>query len=423
MFSQSLSNGEQEFSTQYEKNWSCNSKTCEVCRDYYTTEEKENAGSGSSSNAVGGTRSIEELCDISLDFLAFLGVLVFRSIGFQVSLLGSFFTFPIWLSYCSCLFLMFPFQTVSRIRGYLMKKVLILLSDSCNTITSFVLERLKVQKAIVKLAMRLGFAFVWSSYVFFMLIGLLVSGFVIGGLVMKNIVEEPIQTRETLNFDYTKTSPIAFMPLMSSSSLACKNCEQNVLAPKAVESRYIPYNRKLQLTVSLTLPESEYNRNLGMFQVKVEFLSTRGRVAASSSYPCMLRYKSQPVRFAETVLKTAPLIAGFQSESQTLEIRMTDFVEGMEPTECLKVTLEQRAEFQAGAGIPEIYAATLALESELPQIKRLIMNWRRTIFIWLSFSTFWTELVFVLIVCRPTIMPRGKAVVSKKMDSARHAIS
>ncbi|KAK6934121.1 Seipin family [Dillenia turbinata] len=424
MLTKSLSNGEQEFSTEDEMNWSCNSRICEVCRDDYVMREKEKVSS--SSNSVGdiSTGSIDELCDISLNFLAFLGVLLFRSIGFQVNLLVCFFTSPIWLSYRSFMLLMFPFQIVSRIRGCLMKKVLRMWSDSCNTITSFVLERLKVQKAMVKLGMRLGFAFVWSSYVFFMLLGLLVSGFVIGGLAMKYMVEEPIQTKETLNFDYTKTRPTAFVPLMSSSSVTCKNSEQNVLAQKAVESRYIPYNHKLSLTVSLTLPESEYNRNLGMFQVRVEFLSTSGRVTASSSYPCMLRYKSQPVRFAETVLKTAPLIAGFQSESQTLEIKMSDFVESMEPTECLKVTLEPRAQFQAGARIPEIYVGTLALESKLPQLKRLIVNWRRTIFIWLSFSTFLTELVFVLIVCRPIIMPRRKAVVaSKKKDTRRHAIS
>ena len=31
--------------------------------------------------------------------------------------------------------------------------------------------------------------------------------------------------------------------------------------------RAIPSNNKIKVTVSLTLPESDYNRNLGIFQV------------------------------------------------------------------------------------------------------------------------------------------------------------
>lgn len=67
---------------------------------------------------------------------------------------------------------------------------------------------------------------------------------------MKHLVQNSIQTTETLNSDYTKSSPVAFVPLMSFSG-----------------DRVIPYNRKLQLAVSLTMPESEYNHKLCVFQV------------------------------------------------------------------------------------------------------------------------------------------------------------
>lgn len=103
-----------------------------------------------------------------------------------------------------------------------------------------------------------------------------------------------------------------------------------------------------------------------------------------------------------------PLLAGFESESQTLNIKMAEFTEGLEPTACLKVSLVQRAEFQPGAGIPEIHAATVALESELPQLKRVIWIWRRTILVWASFVLFLMELVLMLVIYRPIIIPRGR---------------
>lgn len=138
-------------------------------------------------------------------------------------------------------------------------------------------------------------------------------------------------------------------------------------------------------------------------KVRVEFLSANGSVKASSSHPCMLRYKSGPIHFIETFLKTAPLIAGLQSETQVLNIKMSGQIEGLEPTACLKVILEQRAEFQNGAGLPQIYAASLVLESELPRSKRFVWKWRRTIFVWTSLVSFLAELMFILAFFRPII--------------------
>ncbi|OMO82750.1 Adipose-regulatory protein, Seipin [Corchorus olitorius] len=163
------------------------------------------------------------------------------------------------------------------------------------------------------------------------------------------------------------------------------------------------------VTVSLTLPESEYNRNLGMFQVRVDFLSFDGITLASSSHPCMLKFKSEPIRLLLTFFKAAPLIAGYASEAQTLNLKIRGLHEGTVPTTCLRVVLEQRAEFRPGAGIPELYDASVILESELPFLKRIIWSWRRTIFIWISMATFMMELLFTLVCCRPIIIPRTRA--------------
>jgi len=141
-------------------------------------------------------------------------------------------------------------------------------------------------------------------------------------------------------------------------------------------------------------------------KVRAEFLSESGKVTHSMSQPCVLRFKSLLIRFIETFLKTGTLLAGYSSESEILSAKMTGYIEHNDPTVCIRVILEQRAEYKPAAGIPEIYAASLKLESQLPLLKRIIWNWRRTVSIWVGMTLFFFELLIVLVCCRPVITPR-----------------
>lgn len=143
-------------------------------------------------------------------------------------------------------------------------------------------------------------------------------------------------------------------------------------------------------------------------KIRIDLLSTHGETLASLSRPCILVFKSDPIRLLLTLLKAAPVIAGYISESQTIEVKFRGFVERDIPTSCLKIVMEQRAEFRPGAGIPEVYDASLTLESELPFLKRLLWYWRRTVFIWITMIFFVTELLFVLICCRAIMRPRRR---------------
>jgi seipin len=110
------------------------------------------------------------------------------------------------------------------------------------------------------IAIRFGREFFWSSYAFLMLLRLLASGFVFGGIVMRNLVEKPVQTTETLNFDFIKTTPVAFAPLMPFSGmgdLSSLVAKDNVEAGRQVEARIIPHDHKLQLTVFLVMLKSD----------------------------------------------------------------------------------------------------------------------------------------------------------------------
>ncbi|KAM7498590.1 hypothetical protein LguiA_023004 [Lonicera macranthoides] len=354
--------------------------------------------------------------EFPLDILTFFAVLTLKLLGFQMSVFIRFFKFPIWILYLSSMLFMFPLQTLSRIRLSVTKMALGMWISFYLRLTTFICNQFKAHKSVVNLVMRFSWGIFWSIYACLVLVGLLVLGFIIGGIVVGRLVEEPIKATETLNFDYTRASPAAFVPIMSSpaigdfSGMMSKDGD-GVDRVENVAKRGIPYNHKLLLAVSLTLPESEYNRKLGVFQVRVDFLSTNGKTTATSSHPCMLRFKSHPIRIAETVIKGVPLIAGFQSEVQVLNLKINDFTEGPDPTSYLKITLEQRAEYQSGAGIPEIYSASLELESELPQIQKIIHSWKRTIFVWISLMSFLTEFMMVMIFFRGLILPGRRECV------------
>ncbi|KAI3966011.1 hypothetical protein MKX01_010968 [Papaver californicum] len=343
----------------------------------------------------------------SSSMLVFMAELVIKAISFQLNLCYSFFTFPIWLLYCSILFTTNPIRTIKDGKEYVTQKLFRIWSVSCEFVSPILTEQLKGNKSIGKFLGKFGCGFFWSVYVCTILFGFLVSGFVTGGLLMRYLVEEPIQFTGVLNFDYTKPKPVALVPLMSCPIVSCGlNCEEKSEAGRFVGSGVIPPNHKLQLTVSLTLPESDYNKKLGVFQVRLEILSASGRVTDSSRHTSMLRYKSQLITYLETFLKSASLLSGYSSEEQVLKLKMRGFTEGYDPTSCIRVILEQRAEYRPGAGVPEIYGASLVLESELPILKRIIWYWKKTIFIWISMVLFLMQFMMILVCCRPIIIPR-----------------
>ncbi|PIN15942.1 hypothetical protein CDL12_11395 [Handroanthus impetiginosus] len=237
----------------------------------------------------------------------FLTVIVPKLFGYQISLFLKFFKFPIWFSNFCLMFLMFPFQTITGVRDQMKKKLIMGCNFCFLKLISFTCEKFKFPKSVLKLAVRFGRGFFCAAYVFLVLIGLLISGFFIGGFILRNLVEESIHKTEIMNFDYTQTSPSAVVPINKLESIS---------------QRAIPYNRKLQLSVSLTLPESEYNRKLGAFQF-------------GSSKP----YHS------------VPLITGLKSEVQNIRIVIGEFIEGYKPTSSFKVILEQTAAFEVGSDI------------------------------------------------------------------------
>ncbi|KAL0407453.1 UNVERIFIED_CONTAM: Seipin-2 [Sesamum latifolium] len=350
-----------------------------------------------------------------------LAILVMKSINFQIYLFVKFFMIPIWSVYYLYMLMFNPFGLLKRCREYLIQKVKGICNFVFETVSASVYEWLKEHQAIWKLALKCGWGLLWSGYVCAVLVGLLVSAFVMAGILIRVLVEEPVRMRRSLNFDYREKSPTAFVPMITYPELSHDiYLWENPEITKASVSRVIPPNQKLKVTVSLTLPESEYNQHLGIFQVRVDFLAADGKTIASSRRPCMLQFRSQPVRHLLTLLKIVPILTGYTSETQHLKISFRGFSEGEKPTACLRVVIEQRAEYLPGGGIPEIYAASLTLDSELPLLRKVFWSWRRTLFVWISMAIFTIELVFALVCCKPIIIPKVRMREAANGDASQN---
>ncbi|KAE9602938.1 hypothetical protein Lal_00049522 [Lupinus albus] len=368
-----------------------------------TTAQNDDALGDSAESAL-------DLSNSSSNLIDYITGLVISAIVFQFKMLVFFMKLPMLSIFQFCMFFVDPFGTIKKGKCYFMG----ILSRVCGCVFGCIGPSLegffKEDKSFWNVAFRCGWGLLWSIYVCCILIALLISSLMVSGFMVKFLVEKPFQMRQVLNFDYTKQSPIAYVPIMSCAGVGVgKDSENNVAAVSGwVGKGVIPARQKVQVTVSLVVPESGYNRNLGVFQIRVDFLSSNGKTITSSSQPCMLKFRSEPIRLITTFLKIAPLVTGYISETQTLNVKIRGLVVGDAPTSCLKVILEQRAEYLPGAGIPQIYDSSILVESELPLLKRIIWYWKMSIFIWITIMAFMMQLLFVLVCCWPIIIPRTR---------------
>ncbi|KAI3676599.1 hypothetical protein L1987_86210 [Smallanthus sonchifolius] len=338
------------------------------------------------------------------NFVFTLARLIIKVISLQTTLLVAFVSFPIWLAHSAYMFVTDPFAIMRRVKRYMIISISRVLNFCLNNVKCTVYKLIKRNKSVWKLCLQIGWGLLWAVFVGFVLVGLLVFAFVIGAAIMKCIIEVPVHKIEQLNFDYTRNSPMAFVP-MSCPEPSCLECNEKIEFEHLAPLRVIPPDHKLQATVLLTLPESDYNKNLGNFQVRVDFLSSNGKSLASATQPCTMRFKSWPIRLLMTVFKLAPLITGYSSESQTLHIKFDGYTEREIPTCGARVVLEPRAEFAKGGGVPEIYTAYLKLESQLPLLQRILWSWKVTVFVWTSIMIFTMGSVFIMLCCIPVFVP------------------
>lgn len=86
--------------------------------------------------------------------------------------------------------------------------------------------------------------------------------------------------------------------------------------------------QQYMLTLSLEMPESEVNRNLGMFMTCAQLLSGGQQLVRSACRSTMLRYRSASVRHLGLYFNWPFLLTGYSDEKQWIHVPiMEDFLD------------------------------------------------------------------------------------------------
>lgn len=141
-------------------------------------------------------------------------------------------------------------------------------------------------------------------------------------------------------------------------------------------------------------------------ELTAELLSVNGAVIAKSSQPCMLKFRSIPIRPARTFLMGFPLLIGISQETQMISIEMLKHKEGTRRTEAIRVTLVPRA---GTLSPPQLYEAGILIHSQLPWTKQLVSNWKWTLYVWTSSYIYIILLIVLVCFCKPLIFPMTTA--------------
>ncbi|XP_009109636.2 seipin-2 isoform X2 [Brassica rapa] len=235
-------------------------------------------------NAGSSPPELREPNQTEWSLLGYLVGLVLKAIEFQFNLFISLVKYPPLLLHWCFLFFFDPFSTIRLGRRFI------------TTVITNKLSWFEDTKRMLNVACKCGWGLFYAVYVGAVLFGLLLLSLMLGGFMINRVADKPFVLKEVLNFDYTKNSPEAFVSITSCDG-SCKESNE-MLKIRGV--RAIPRDHKLEITLSMTVPESEYNKNLGMFQVRVDFLSADGQTLNSIRRPCMLRFRSEPIRLVQT---------------------------------------------------------------------------------------------------------------------------
>ncbi|RLM69995.1 hypothetical protein C2845_PM17G01800 [Panicum miliaceum] len=200
--------------------------------------------------------------------------------------------------------------------------------------------------------------------------------------VLLGFVLEPVTVRQPLYFDYTEAQPSAAVALGGARGVA------------------LPAGHSVRVSMALLLPDSYHNREVGMFQIKAEAISVSGITMASAAQPYM-RYKSTPVRLAQSALMCVPLTLGVRSETQTANLKVLQYREGHgrhKRTGLIRVLLQPRA---AIVQLPQVYKAEIVVQTTPPWTKSLARGLIWTLFVWVSFSVYIVLVVLAICWVRP----------------------
>lgn len=136
----------------------------------------------------------------------------------------------------------------------------------------------------------------------------------------------------------------------------------------------------------------------------------------NASHPCMLQYRTWPIRMIRTFIMGIPLLLGITRETQTIEIAMIKHKESFPRSAAVRIILSPRAGTDF---LPQLYDAKVLLNSKLRWWKEQIYRWKWTFCVWTSMSIYSTLILMVLLFFRPFIIPEFSRVLHEEQERER----
>ncbi|PHT69701.1 hypothetical protein T459_24806 [Capsicum annuum] len=286
---------------------------------------------------------------------------------------------------------------------------------------------------------KFGVGILGAAYVCMILTTLLIVSGILGFGLVRMWMEEPVVLREELYFDYADVHPKAVFSFGGRMEGYNRNDHRSI---------GVPVGHTMYVSLFLLMPESGFNRDIGVFQAApilysryircfavlvsvsiwliigkwkeekkvnitlgihnlfyqlvAESLSKEGLVMARSSHPCMLRFRSLPIRLMREFMMSVPLVLGLTAETQRIIVPMLKHTESLPRTEAIRITMMPRAGTLA---LPQLYQSEIILQSQPPWYKNLVYKWKWTFSVWTSMYLYVTMLLILLNWCRPLIFP------------------
>ncbi|KAK4016626.1 seipin isoform X2 [Daphnia magna] len=148
----------------------------------------------------------------------------------------------------------------------------------------------------------------------------------------------------------------------------CSNPFANVTLTN--QRQLLQSNQPYNIILDLELPESEANKQLGMFMVQLTLTGKNGKFIAASKRSAMLRYKSWILHFLGTVMFSPAMLLGpVMEEKQTLKVEMfSEFLEAPDnPVTNVRVEIESRW--------LQLYSAKLRIQAEFMGLRYFMFYW------------------------------------------------
>ncbi|KAG6521730.1 seipin-1-like [Zingiber officinale] len=255
----------------------------------------------------------------------------------------------------------------------------------------------RVVRGAAAIARRFALGLLGALYAATFLLALLFISLLLGVALVRMWAEEPVLLRRPLHLDYTEANPTASVALAGGTWHS---------------GRAVPPGHSVTVSLLILLPESDYNLLIGVFQVQAEVISSTGEIIAASSRPCMLRFRSFPVRLMRTLFMSIPLLLGISSETQEMSMEVLRYKESRaKRSGSIRVRLKPKA---GTRDLPQLYESELLMRSQLPWSKELVNRWRWTFSLWTSLNVFFALLLTSA--CCFKFRPRRNRVENRRSE-------